>query len=55
MRVELRLEQDEHEYAITVECDRGISPESAIMVADEAIARLLVSPNRLPPTALDQR
>jgi hypothetical protein len=49
MRIELRLEKDEHEYAVTVECDRIISPESAIRVADEAMARLLVTPNQYPP------
>jgi hypothetical protein len=38
MRVELRVEQDEHEYAVTVECDRSVSHAAAI----DAVVRCMV-------------
>jgi hypothetical protein len=48
MRVELRLEEDEHEYAILIECDQRVTPSVAISTAQQALAKLRTSSEILP-------
>ena len=40
MRVEIRAEVDEHEYAVTLECDRSIDMKHAIEVVSFALLAL---------------
>lgn len=40
VRVELRVEDNEHEYVITVECDQSVQPGRALSVALSAMNSL---------------
>lgn len=44
MRVELRVETDEHEYEIAIACDRSVTPSNMCYTAQQAIMRLM-APN----------
>ncbi|HEY9314614.1 hypothetical protein [Williamsia sp.] len=37
MRVELRLEEDEHEWAVTIEADGSVTPDRILHVARTAL------------------
>jgi hypothetical protein len=43
VRVELRLERDEHEYAILIEADESVGPSSVMSIARRAIDQLLLT------------
>lgn len=44
MRVELRVETDEHEYEIAIACDRSVTPGNMCYTAQQAMTRLM-APN----------
>ena len=48
MRIELRLERDEHETVVTVECDQGVDLDRAIGAAVTAMSELVDEPFKLP-------
>ena len=41
MRVELRLERDEHEFAVTVECDQNVEWDVATQACVNAMDQVL--------------
>ena len=47
MRVELRVDIDDHEYAATVECDRAVPYQQAVTAASAAVLSLLEAPTEV--------
>lgn len=43
MRVELRVETDEHEYEIVIACDQSVTVGNACYTAQQAMSRLMTS------------
>lgn len=43
MRIELRTEIDEHEYAITLETDRTVPAREAMLIASNAVDSLITT------------
>lgn len=47
MRIEARIEIDEHDYVVSIECDYSVNRSKAIELAAETLITLS-TPNQLP-------